>query len=197
LSSKFWTWLGRSKWYFIIGVPLICFALIPFPIGCGMIYPITDRLRGHPEGPHGSHPQRFAGLWIRDESVEFDFLGQAFYLMPDGRFAGMPGMTQRRWHFDDGCLFIDSVSRCGNCYQGNVTTEHMVTFNGATKMLVSNKDKNATRGIAGTYRRVEIDAALKANMNLLKESPDEVQSFRARMVLKAIDQFESLSKVTK
>src|SRR5438105_5040543 len=105
---------GRNKMYFIIGVPLLCIALAPFPLGLGMIYPIRDILRGHPQWPHGAQPLNFVGLWIRDESVMYDFVGQAFYLMPDGRFAGLSGMTERRWHFDKNYLFIDSVSRCGN-----------------------------------------------------------------------------------
>jgi hypothetical protein len=189
------SWLGRNKWYLIVGVPLLWFVLAPFSLfGCGMIYPIMDTLRGHPQGAHGSHPQKFAGLWIRDEYVEFDFLGQAFYLLPEGRFAGMMGMTERRWHFDDNCLFIDAVSRCGNCYAGNVTTEHTIRFDGADQLLVTNKDKNATRGIAGRYRRVEIDAALKKEMTQRAKSTDDEQSFKARMVLQAIDQFEHLSK---
>ena len=194
-NSLFKTWLGRNKWCFILGVPLLSFALAPFPLGCGMIYPIGDTLRGHPQGAHGSQPQNFVGLWIREETVMYDFLGQAFYLMPDGRFAGMGGMTQRRWHFDDNRLFIDSVSRCGNCYRGNVTTEHDIKFVDADQMIVTNQDKLAKRGIAGKYRRVEITGALKSEMSRLEESTNEGESFKARTVLRAIEQFEILSKL--
>lgn len=190
-SLKLTKWIWRNKWYFIVGVPVFSFFLAPFPVGLGMIYPITDRLRGHPEGPHGSHPERFAGMWIRDEVVEFDFLGQAFDMMPDGRFVGMIGLTQRRWHFDDGRLFVDSVSRCGNCYRGNVTSEYSVRFDGPDRMVVANRDKTATRGIAGSYRRVEIDDALRSDMERLTNSTDDNQSFKARMVLQVISQVES------
>lgn len=187
------SWLARNKMYFIVGVPLVCFALAPFPIGCGMIYPISDNLRGHPQKPHGAQPQHFVGLWIREESVMYDFLGQAFYLMPDGRFAGMQGMTVRRWHFDDECLFIDSVSRCVNCYQGNVTTEHTTKFNGADQLYITNRNENTTRGLAGNYLRVEITNELKSDLSLQAESKDEGESFKARCVLRAIEQFETLS----
>lgn len=191
------TWLGRNKWYFIVGVPLLSFALAPFPLGCGMIYPIGDTLRGHPQGTHGTQPQNFVGLWIREETVMYDFLGQAFYLMPDGRVAGMMGMTETRWHFDDDCLFTDSVSHCGNCYQGNVTDVHTIEFAGADQMIVTNMVKNDKRGIAGKYRRVEINSALKSEMSRLKESSDESESFKAHTVLRAIEQFEILSKLNR
>lgn len=185
--------LGRNKMYFIVGIPLFGFAFAPFPLGLGMVYPIRDTLRGHPQGPHGAHPINLIGLWIREESVMYDFVGQAFYLMPDGRFAGAPGMTERRWHFDDSCLFIDSVSRCGNCYQGNVTTEHTAKFVGADRLLVANRNKNAKKGIAGSYRRVKITGALKSNLSRLQKSKDDGESFRARTALRAIEHFESLS----
>jgi hypothetical protein len=176
---------------------LFCFALAPFPLGLGMIYPIRDHLRGHPEGPHGTQPRNFVGLWIREESVKYDFLGQAFYLMPDGRFAGMPGMTKRRWHFDDDCLYIDSVSLCGNCYQGNVTSEHTIKFIAADHLLVTNRNMNVKRGITGQYRRVEITDAFKSELSRLEESSDEGESFKARSALRAIEQFEILSKLAR
>lgn len=188
-------WIRKRKWYFIVGVPLLWFALAPFSLfGCGMIYPIVDTLRGHPEGAHGSHPPKFAGLWIRDESIEFDFVGQAFYLLPDGRFAGMTGMTERRWHFDDGRLFIDSVSRCGNCYQGNLTAEHTVRFEGADVLFVTNARKAATRGIMGRYRRFKVDEDLKSRLTHLAKATDEPKSFRGRMALTAIERFELYSR---
>lgn len=194
-DSQAKTWLGRNKWYFIVGVPLLWFALAPFSLfGCGMIYPIRDTLRGHRQGPHGSQPPNLVGLWIRDEYVKYDFLGQAFYLMPDGRFAGIPGMTRRRWHFDDNRLFVDSVSLCGNCYQGNVTIEHTIKLVGADQLFVTNRDKAAKKGIAGEYRRVAVTGTLKSELKRLKESKDDSKSFKAHTVLMAIEQFENLSK---
>lgn len=187
--------LGKYKVYLIIGVPLVFIALAPFPLGCGMIYPIGDSLRGHPQGPHGNHPQKFVGLWIRDETVMFDFLGQAFYLMPNGRFAGMSGMTERRWHFDDNSLYIDSVSRCGNCYQGNVTSEYSVRFIGTDQLLVENNSKDVKRGIGGKYRKFEITDNLKAELSRQEHSTDENGSFKARTIQRAIEQFERLSRL--
>jgi hypothetical protein len=192
-ASRQGNWFSRGRMYFIVGVPLLCAALAPFP-GCGLMYPIRDTLRGHPQGPHGTQPKNLVGFWIREESVMYDFLGQAFYLMPDGRFAGMRGMTVRRWHFDDDRLFIDSVSRCGNCYRGNVTAEHTIRFVGAEQLVVTNRDENAKRGVGGKYRRVEIDDALRSEMSRLSESTDDGESFKARTVLRAIEHFETLSQ---
>lgn len=151
-------------------------------------------LRGHPQGPHGTQPVSFVGLWVRDKSIEFDFTGQAFFLMPNGRFAQTMGMTERRWHFDQNCLFIDAVSRCGNCYQGNVTSGFTVEFLANDQLLISRLDKDAEQGIGGMYRRIPITDALKLKMNRLQESDNEATSFKARSVLRAIDSFEMLSK---
>lgn len=180
--------------YFIVGVPLLCFTFAPFPFGCGVIYPIRDSLRGHPEGKHGTHPQKFVGLWVRNEVEIYDFHGQAFYLMPDGQIADMGGMTERRWHFDKEVLFVDSVSHCGTCYHGNVTTEYTSQFLGADELRISNRNRDAVRGVSGVYHRVEITHSLKSEMGALKESKDENESFKARMVLMAIERFEILSK---
>lgn len=188
------SWLGRNKWYFIIGVPMVSFVLAPFPLGMGMIYPITDTLRGHPQSPHGTQPKNLVGFWMREESKKYDFLGTAFYLMPDGRFAGNGGMTSRRWHFDDDVLFVDAVSRCGNCFAGNVTSTHSIKFDGPDRLHIVKKDGNVERGIAGNYRRVKITDALKAEMTRLGQSKDDEEFFKGRAVMGAIDHFENLSK---
>jgi hypothetical protein len=98
-------------------------------------------------------------------------------------------MTQRRWHFDRDRLYIDAISGCGNCYQGNVTTEHKIKFLGPDQLLITN-ERGGSRGVVGEYTRVQIDDSLKGRMSRLAESPDENQSFRARMVLRTIEQFE-------
>jgi len=161
----------------------------------GMIYPIKDSLRGHPQKPHGTQPPKFVGFWIREETVMFDFVGEAFYLMPDGTFAGRSGMTSRHWHFDNNRLFVDSISRCGNCDRGNVTTEYTVNFVDSEQLLITNRDKSAKRGIGGTYRMVKITDDLKANLARMQESKDEDKSFKARCAIAAIEQFESLSNL--
>ncbi len=113
--------------------------------------------------------------------------------MTDGQFAGAPGMTLRRWHFDNSHLFVDSVSLCGNCYHGNVTNEYTTKFVGTDQLLITNQNKSAKKGIAGLYRRFKITSALKLDLDRLKDSPDENQSFKARSVLNAIEHFENLS----
>ena len=107
----------------------------------------------------------------------------------------MAGSTGSSNPDGSGSGLVDAVSRCGNCYQGNVTSEHSIRFASVNQMFVTNRDKNAKRGIAGKYRRVEINGALKSEMNRLKESPDEGASFKARTVLRAIEQFDQLSKL--
>lgn len=186
-------WLGRHKWFFIIGVPVLGFVLVPFPIGICMIFPIVDTLRGHPEGPHGTQPAKFVGLWINEKAVKYDFRGQAFYLMSDGRLAGMNGMTSRRWHFDDGSLFVDAVSHCGNCYQGNVTSSYSVHFKDENHLTISNRDPNVSRGIGGHYERVDITAALKSEYEAMANSQDDDESFKGRNVLQVIEAFEARS----
>jgi hypothetical protein len=192
-NSRSRKWLLRHKWWLIVGAPLLWIVLAPFPTGLGMIYPIWDILRGHPAGRHGAQPQNLVGFWIRDEVEMYDFLGTAFYLMPDGRFAGMPGMTVRRWHFDDDRLFVDAVSRCGNCYRGSATTQYTIQLVGADRLLVTPVDKDADRGIGGSYLKVEINPALRSRMGRLEKSVEEDESFRARTVLMAIEQHEVMS----
>lgn len=192
-GSKLKYILRRYRWYFIAATPCVLFALAPFP-GMGMIFPIKDALRGHPAGRHGTQPQKLVGLWIRDEVVMYDFGGQAFYLMADGRVAGRTGMTFRRWHFDNDRLFIDSVSGCGNCYSGNHTSEYTIKFVGKDELLITNRDKDADWGVNGTYQRVQITDALRSNMERLKESPNEAESYQARVALDAIDQVYPSSK---
>lgn len=179
---------------FFIGVPLLCIGFGPFPYGCGLAYPIMDNLRGHPDRPHGNQPRQFVGLWVRDESVIFDFQGQAFYLLPDGRVAGMQGMTVRRWHVDKDRFFVDSVSRCGNCYRGNVTAEYNVAFKGPSEMVVKNRDASVTRGIMGTYHKVSITDALRSDLNRRKDSKNESESFKAIHLLRVIEHCESMRK---
>ena len=52
------------------------------------------------------------------------------------------------------------------------------------------RENGGDRGVAGVYTRVQIDDALKSRMSRLAESQDENERFNARMVLKAIEQYE-------
>lgn len=191
------SWLSRNKWTLIIGTLLLGFVLVPFPIGMGMIYPIRDVLRGHPEGAHGTQPERFVGLWIREEAVRFDFQGQAFYLMPNGLVAGLNGMSSRRWHYDNNKFFTDTVSRCGNCYAGNITSAFKIEFRGNDEMVATNLDKETTRGIGGRYRRVEITDALKVEMKSLSDSEDENLNSKGRNVLRVIEAVGNYRKASR
>ncbi|HXH60755.1 MAG TPA: hypothetical protein VNI20_05295, partial [Fimbriimonadaceae bacterium] len=44
----------------LVSIVLLYF-LAPWP-GLGMIYSITDPLRGHPDSRHGTQPSKFVGL---------------------------------------------------------------------------------------------------------------------------------------
>ena len=189
------SWIARKKWHFIIGLPLFSFLFLgPIPVGLVFYYPIRDKLRGHPQGHHGTQPPQFVGLWVRDKVEEFDFIGQAFYLMPNGRFGQMTGMTERRWHFDKNRFFVDAVSRCGNCYQGNITSEFTAKFLSPDQLVITKDNKESEREIGGIYRRLQVTDKLKAEMNKLAMSDDDSESFKARMVLEAIKFSESYSK---
>jgi len=188
------SWIGRKKVFLFVASLPIGFVLAPFPIGMGLIYPIRDHLRGHPQGRHGTQLPKFVGLWVRDNTIAHDFVGQSFYLMPDGRFAGMTGLTERRWHFDDKRLFIDAVSHCGNCYQGNVTAAFTTKFLDPDRLLVTNQNKDATKGIGGLYRRVKITDGLKSKLNQLQVSGDDASSFKAWQEFKVIEMFDLISK---
>ncbi len=188
-------WVQRGKIFAVVGLPTLLVLAFFSLFGLGpFVYPITDALRGHPHGRHGTQPLKFIGLWVRDETVEYDSFGQAFYLTSDGRFAGSMGMTERRWHFDKGHFYVDSISHCGNCNHGNITTEASVTFTDADHMTLSSKDTVEGRGLVGHYRRVQITPDYTALVAKQMDSEDDTTSFRARSVERAIQHFEFLSK---
>ena len=113
--------------------------------------------------------------------------------MPDGYVAQNGGMTERRWHFDRDRLFIDAVSRCGNCYQGNVTSEFKTKFVGHNQLTITSTGKVSERGIGGVYRRIPITATLKNEMSLLSKSDNYAEFSKAVTVLNAIETFEKAS----
>ena len=127
----------------------------------------------------------------------YDYTGQAFFLMTDGKIAGTQGMTFRRWHFDNNTLFLDSWSGCGNCYHGVQTTERTAEFSGPDALLITDKTGAAKKGVVGKYRRVEITEALKSELGLLQKSETEEESFKARCTFNAIEQFERFRAVQK
>lgn len=188
-------WIKKTAIFFAVAVPA-CFFLAPFPFGAGVIFTIKDSLRGHPQRPHGHQPVKYVGLWVRDETEMYDFLGQAFCLLPDGNFAGMMGMTSRYWHYDHNRLYIDAVSHCGNCYQGNVTSEYELHFTGDNRLLILSLNGRERKGIGGVYRRVEIGSALQQRLTTEAQSADDLVRFKARMVLQAIKQMGYLSRPT-
>lgn len=189
-SSKPW---ARRYWkQLIVGTVFSWLILTPFP-GLGTIFPIRDALRGHPHGTHGTQPSEFVGLWIpvgpsNDESVK-----QAFYLTSHGRVGGRSGMTSRRWHFDNKTFFIDAVSLCGNCYQGNVTCRFFTRFLGSNEVEMIPQDTPRWPKIAGRYRRVEVTDVFKEELNQLKDSSIDSERLNALNVLDAIKQAEHWS----
>jgi hypothetical protein len=181
-----------KKWVYSIAI--LAFGVVTLPVTAPMFYLTTDYLRGHPQGRHGAQPEHLVGLWSRDVTVESDFLGQAFYLMPDGRLVGTPGLTFRRWHFDNNKLYVDSVSMCGNCFQGNVTTERLVSFESVDRINISDPNGEVRSGIVGKYSRVVISPQFKAELRKREESESEKESFKARRMLMVIEHFERLTK---
>lgn len=171
-------------------VALLAVGFLLSPVISPYFYAIRDQLRGHPQGAHGTHPQNFVGLWVREETVMYDYRGQAFYLMPDGRIAGTQGMTFRRWHFDNNTFFLDSWPGCGNAFRGVETTERTAEFSGPDVLLIADKSSAAKKGVVGKYRRVKITEALKSELDLLQKSENEEESFKARCRLNAIEHYE-------
>lgn len=185
------SWI-KNMWLYLVAFMAIGFLFSP--AFSAFYFPIRDQLRGHPQADHGTHPEKFVGLWVRDEVNLYDSMGQAFYLMSDGRVAGTSSMRFRRWHFDANTLYIDSWSGCGNSYKGVETTELSVNFNGPSLLRISSRSGSATKGVGGTYRRVIVNEALKSDLEHRQMSGDEKQRFKARMMLDAVRQFEVLSK---
>lgn len=189
MESKSWI---KNIWLYLVAVMAIGFLFSP---AFGVFYfPLRDQLRGHPQAAHGTHPENFVGLWVRDEVVLNDTYGQAFYLMSDGRVAGTSSLTFRRWHFDANALYIDSWSGCGNSYCGVETTELSAEFDGPNSLRISSGSDSTAKGVGGTYRRVIVNETLKSELDLRQMSDDEKQQFKARMTLDAVRQFEDLSK---
>lgn len=184
-------------WRWINAAAFLAVGFLLLPIIEPYFYAIRDHLRGHPKGAHGTHPQKFVGLWVREETVMYDYRGQAFYLMPDGKIAGTEGMTFLRWHFDNNIFFLDSWSGCGNGYMGVQTTERTAEFSGRDALLISDKSGGAKKGVLGKYRRVKITEALKSELDLLQKSENEEESFRARCTLSAIEHYERFRDIQK
>ncbi len=180
---------GRGRrWIYLVAFLAVGFLLLP--IIEPYFYAIRDQLRGHPQGAHGTHPQKFVGLWVREETVMYDYRGQAFYLMPDGKIAGTQGMTFRRWHFDNNTFFLDSWPGCGNAFRGVETTERTAEFSGPDTLLITDKTGATERGVVGKYRRFKITEALKSELGLLRKSENEEESFKARCTVNAIEHYE-------
>lgn len=185
---------SRKKiWVFVVVGIYACLTWCA-PVLSAYYVRMRDQLRGHPYAAHGTHPEKFAGLWVRDHVVLDDPKGQAFYLMSDGRMAGRSNNTRRRWHFDANTLYIDFVYRDTGDFSGVHTTEFFATFDGPNSLRIWSRSGSATKGIGGTYRRVIVNDALKPDLFSLMSSGDEKQRFKARMMLDAVSEYEYLSK---
>lgn len=108
--------------------------------------------------------------------------------MSDWQVADIPSMSQRTWHYDKGRLCIDSVSRCGNCYSGIVTSEYTAAFDGTDRMELRYADGHGPR-YSGWYKRVPISDTLRASMERQEQSGSDIERSQARMVLFAMDEF--------
>lgn len=183
--------LKRTAIVSIVAAPFLWFVLAPFP-GLGLIYSITDPLRGHPHSKHGTQPTKFVGLWVQEVTKEFGSKEKAFFLMDNWDVADIPSTSQRTWHYDDGRLVIDSVSGCGNCYSGIVTGEYTVTFDGADRMELTHVDGH-DHHYFGWYRRVEITDALREAIEQQMRSESDLEARQAKMVMFAIEQYEHKS----
>lgn len=180
--------LKRAAVTSVIAVPFLWYFLAPWP-GLGLIYSITDPLHGHPSGAHGTQPAEFVGMWLQEEPEQYRMRSSAFVLMPSSDVADMPGMSYRRWHFDDGLLNIDQWSRCGNCYMGVINGKFRVEFDGSDRMKLSHVDGH-DHDYEGWYRRVEVTDELTAAMEEHKLAEDELLAMQARGALFAIEQYE-------
>ena len=181
--------LKRAVVTSVIAVPLLWLVLAPFP-GLGMIFLITDALRGHPHSKHGTQPSKFVGFWVREQPVEFGFSSEAFFLMQDSTVATTPGLARRSWHFDSDVLSLDYVSLCGNCYAGVRTSDFTVQFDGPDRLQLTPVHAMRETGVHGWYRRTEITDELKKVMNKLLEKEYSTEASHGHSVLRAIEQYE-------
>ncbi len=170
----------------IIAFPFLWFILAPFP-GLGLIYSITDPLRGHPHGPHGKQPEEFVGMWMQEEPEEFGFRASAFFLMGDSTVADGPGMSFENWHVKKGTFYVDYMSRCGNGYAGNQTGKYEYEFDGADRMKLTHVIGTYDMDYSGWYQRVEVTDEFVREMEELEQSGHDAAASQARWAVFSIE----------
>ena len=170
----------------VVAVPLLWFILAPFP-GMAMIYSITDPLRGHPHRPHGNQPGEFVGMWMQEEPEEYGFRATAFILLGDSNVANGGGMSSLRWHVEGDTFFGDYMSRCGNCYAGNLTGKYEYEFDGPDRLKLTHVDETFNLKYSGWYRRTEITEELVTELEELEKLGREAKSSQALWALLAIE----------
>jgi hypothetical protein len=170
----------------VVATPCLWFILAPFP-GMGLVYSITDPLRGHPNRPHGSHSAALLGLWVKDGPIDFGYFANALALSPNGKFSRTTGMSRYSWHNDDSRLYLDYVSGCGNCYAGVVTREYRIEFDGSDRIRLTPVSTGRVNDVEGWYTRTEVTDELVAKMESLKDVEDYAISSQAMSVLDAIE----------
>ena len=170
----------------VIAVPLLWFVFAPFP-GLGMIYSITDPLRGHPHSKHGTQPSGFVGLWVKENPVEFGLISNAIALLADGHIGQHTGTSRYTWHFDESLFSLDKVSGCGNCFRGVVTSEFIVEFDGKDRMKLTPASSYSQRDIEGWYRRMDMTQELHEKMTEQAKLDDYALSSQARAILIAFE----------
>jgi hypothetical protein len=178
--------LKRAAVTSVIAVPLLWFVLAPFP-GLGLIYSITDPLRGHPHSKHGTQPSEYVGLWVKENPVEFGFISNAISLLADGHIGQQTGTSRLSWHFDDSLFSLDRVSGCGNCYRGVLTSDFKVEFDGKDRIKLTPVESYSLRDIEGWYQRMDMTQDLRDRMTEQAKHDDDAISAQARAILRAFE----------
>lgn len=167
--------MKRSVKRALIGICLVfpvIAVLAPFP-GCGLIYSITDPLRGHPHRAHGTQPEKFLGMWMQENPVEYGFRAASFILLDDSNIADGPGMSFRRWHVEGDTFYGDYMSRCGNCYAGNRTAEYRYEFDSPDRMRLAHIEGTYNLRYSGWYKRTDITEELLGQLIEMREDRDK------------------------
>jgi len=160
-----------------INIAYIAFAVVFSPPMLRLYYWFPK----HPDKAHGTTPQEFVGFWKMERS------DQVFILHPNGVQSESPGMDRRRWHYDDGLLYLDFWGTCGSCLPFGLSESYNVTFDGPDRMLLEPDDKDRLYGTNhGWFTRVTYTEEWEQELIEQEKSEDYATSTRAYIFLLAI-----------
>ena len=166
-------------------------ANLAYVVLCFLTYPtflfIYDPFMPHPMRDHGTKPEQFEGLWVQWDADPDGEPSMAFHL--NGDVSDLPTMAQRRWHFDNGLLYIDSYSGCGNDIPFARTSKYKVEFDGPSRMQLAIISENWL-DYSGWYERVEADNDLRQSLEAKRSAGYDDESWRAHRVLLTISHAE-------